>query len=65
MTDKQKLKDAEQLLKILKADAKIGLHGGWDNLDEGWQCQIDSINKYFSSTKDQPSSKFKQTKMDI
>jgi hypothetical protein len=67
MTEKQRLKEAEALLRSLKTDAKLALSGKWDKGDEGFQAQIDSIDKYFKkvNSRETPASKFKQSKINF
>lgn len=55
MTDKQKITVLLNALNIVKEDAEMALDGNWDKSDEGFQDQIDFINKTIESL-DKPFS---------
>jgi len=65
MTDKEKLKEAVSLLKMIRLDAKMALRDDWDRGDDGFKSQIICIDKFLNSIKRKYTSKFKQTKLDL
>lgn len=66
MTDKQKLKEAIRLLKIVKQDAKLALSGRWNRGDDGFTAQIQLIESFFDKIESPPpETKFKQGKLPL
>lgn len=66
MTDKQRVKEAERLLRQFKENSKLALKGLWDRGDEGFEAQIQSVDKYFNKVNSHETpARLKQAKLDI
>lgn len=65
MTDKQNLKEAVRILKMIKKDAELALSGKWDRSDDGFEAQEILIDKFLKSLEKKEEGPLKQITMQL